>query len=63
MELAGGFFGLVILALDIWAIIHVVQSNISTGGKVIWVLGILVFQVVGFLAWLLFGPRATPRTV
>lgn len=61
MEFTGGLLGLIILALDIWAIVNVVQSGISTGGKVLWILGILLFPVIGFLCWLLFGPRSSVR--
>ena len=46
------------LALDIWALISVIGSDASTGKKVIWVLVILVLPVLGFILWLLFGPRA-----
>ncbi len=53
----GGVFGLIVLALDVWALIHVVQSGASTGGKVLWVLLILLLPVVGFLLWLVLGPR------
>jgi hypothetical protein len=56
-----GIFGLIVLALDIWAIVSVVNSGASTGSKVIWVLAILLLPVLGFLAWLLFGPRAGVR--
>ena len=31
----GGIIGLIILALDIWAIINVIQSGASTGSKVL----------------------------
>lgn len=55
------FFGLVVLALDIWALVSVIGSNEGTGKKVIWVLAILLLPVVGFIAWLLFGPRASKR--
>jgi hypothetical protein len=61
MEYTGGILGLIILALDIWAIVNVVQSSASTGGKVLWILGILIFQVIGFICWLLFGPRGASR--
>lgn len=57
-----GFLGLVILALDVWAIVSVVGSNAGTGTKVIWVLVILFLPVLGFIAWLFFGPRAAQRT-
>lgn len=52
-----GFFGLIILIADIYAIVKTVQSSASTTAKVLWVIGILIFPLLGFLAWLLFGPR------
>lgn len=53
----GGLFGLIILALDIWAIVNVVQSDASTGSKVLWILLILVLPLVGLIIWLIAGPR------
>ncbi|MBP7000394.1 PLD nuclease N-terminal domain-containing protein [Amaricoccus sp.] len=53
-----GIGGFILLALDIWAIISIVGSGASTGSKVIWVLVILFLPLLGFIAWLLFGPRA-----
>lgn len=53
----GELFGVIILVADIWAIISVMQSDSSTGGKVLWTAGILIFPVVGFLIWLVAGPR------
>ncbi|MBB5221403.1 hypothetical protein HNP73_001324 [Amaricoccus macauensis] len=53
-----GLGGLIVLVLDIWALISVVGSNASTGSKLIWVLVILLLPVIGFIAWLIFGPRA-----
>ena len=52
-----GLFGLLILAADVWSIINISQSSISTGKKVAWIVGVLVFPVVGFLFWLLAKPR------
>jgi hypothetical protein len=52
-----GLFGLIVLALDVWAIIHVVQSDMSMAKKVLWVILILLLPLVGFLIWLLLGPR------
>ncbi len=54
-----GIGGLILLALDIWALIAVIGSNATTGKKVIWVLVILILPLVGFLAWLFLGPRAS----
>lgn len=52
-----GLLGLVVLALDIWAILHVAGSSASQGAKVFWILLIIVLPVVGFLIWLVAGPR------
>ncbi|ABC24086.1 PLD nuclease N-terminal domain-containing protein [Rhodospirillum rubrum] len=55
----GGFFGFVLLICDIWAAINVINSpTTSTGGKVVWVVAILLMPVLGFLAWLFAGPRS-----
>lgn len=53
----GGIIGLIILALDIWAFVNILQSGASTGSKVIWILLILFLPMVGFIIWLLAGPR------
>ena len=53
----GGIIGLIILALDIWAIINVIQSSTSTGSKILWVLLILILPVVGLIIWFFAGPR------
>ena len=52
-----GLLGLVVLALDIWAILHVAGSSASQGAKVFWIVLIIVLPVVGFLIWLVAGPR------
>jgi hypothetical protein len=53
-----GIGGFVLLVLDLWAIISVIGSRASTGGKVLWVLVILFLPLLGFLAWLVLGPRS-----
>ena len=56
-----GFFGIIILVLDIWAIINVFGSTASTGGKVVWTVAIILLPIIGFIAWLIFGPRSAKR--
>lgn len=56
-----GIGGLILLALMIWAIISVIGSNATTGTKVLWVLLVLFLPLLGFLAWLLFGPKSGRR--
>jgi hypothetical protein len=53
----GGILGLIILILDVWAIITVVQSGTSTGTKVLWVIIILLLPVIGLILWWLLGPK------
>ncbi|HWU68966.1 MAG TPA: PLD nuclease N-terminal domain-containing protein [Stenotrophobium sp.] len=53
-----GLLGLLILIADLYAIVSAVQGNTSTGKKVVWILLILFLPVLGFVIWLLVGPRA-----
>ena len=53
-----GFFGIIWLLLVVWAGFHIVQSSTSPFGKAIWVIVVLFIPVLGWLIWLLFGPRA-----
>ncbi len=52
-----GILGLLLLVLDVYAIVKTVQSSATTGSKVLWIVVILLLPLVGFLAWLLFGPK------
>ncbi|PVB59649.1 PLD nuclease N-terminal domain-containing protein [Labrenzia sp. 011] len=58
-----GILGLIILVLDIYAIIKVLGSGASTVAKLLWILGIIVFPVVGFIVWLLAGPKGATATI
>ena len=49
--------GILILIADIWAIVNIIQSSASTGKKVLWILLVLIFPVVGFLIWYFAGPK------
>ena len=53
----GGLFGLIILALDIWAIIKTLDSGVTTGSKVLWILVIVLLPLLGLVVWWLFGPK------
>lgn len=56
-----GLVGLIILALDIWAIINVLKSGAETGKKILWVLLIVLLPVVGLIIWVILGPRGNVR--
>ena len=53
----GGLLGLIVLILDIYAIIKVVQSRASAGIKAIWIVVILLLPILGLIIWALFGPK------
>jgi hypothetical protein len=46
-----------IFLLEAWAIIGVLGTPRGTAGKAAWILGIILFPVVGVLAWLGWGQR------
>ena len=52
-----GLLGLIILALDIWAILNIAQSRADNGRKVLWILLVLILPFIGFLIWYFAGPR------
>jgi hypothetical protein len=52
-----GLWGLLVLIADVWAIVNIVQSGADTGKKVLWVVLVIVLPVLGFVLWLLLGPR------
>ncbi len=52
----GGFFALLLLIVDVWAIVKIIQSTASTGVKVFWIVLIVLFPLFGLILWLLFGP-------
>jgi hypothetical protein len=54
-------FGLIVIGLDIWAILNVFRATRSDGARIGWLVGILVFPIVGFLAWLAVGPKDRKR--
>lgn len=56
-----GVGGFILLVLTLWAIVSIVGSEAGTGSKVIWILVLLFLPLLGFIAWLLFGPRAARR--
>ena len=53
-----GIVGLIILALDIWAIVTIVQGGGPTDRKILWIILILVLPVIGLVLWLLIARRA-----
>ncbi|PRY92912.1 phospholipase D-like protein [Hasllibacter halocynthiae] len=51
--------GIVHLVLVIWALVNILSSADTTGAKVLWSLGVLIFPLVGFIVWFFAGPRGS----
>lgn len=59
-----GIVGLIVLIANIYALVKTWTSGATTGVKLLWTLLILVLPVIGFIIWLIAGPKgATPSTV
>ncbi|HCX67634.1 PLDc N-terminal domain-containing protein [Parvibaculum sp.] len=52
-----GIIGIIILILDIYAIIRIVQSGAEPLWKAIWIVVVLALPVLGLILWFLFGPK------
>jgi len=56
-----GIIGLLVLALNIWALFSVWTSASSIAAKIIWTIVIFALPVIGVIAWLVFGPRSSTQ--
>lgn len=52
-----GLSGLILLVLNVWAIVKVVQSSAGTGNKVLWIVLILLLPIIGLILWYFLGPK------
>ncbi|MBR3370626.1 MAG: PLDc_N domain-containing protein [Rhodobacteraceae bacterium] len=52
-----GFLGILHLALVVWAAVSILGSPSSQGQKVLWILLVLLFPVVGLIIWFIAGPK------
>ena len=53
----GGLIGLVILVLDIIAIVDIVKSSKDTGGKILWLLLVILLPLIGMILYFLIGKK------
>jgi hypothetical protein len=52
-----GIFGLIWLIIVIWAIVKTAQSSAGPVAKLLWILILLFFPLLGLIIWLLLGPK------
>ena len=55
-----GFWPLLHLILLVYAAIQIINSNADTVGKIIWVVIVALFPLVGLIVWFFIGP-GTPK--
>ena len=53
-----GIIGLLVLALNIWALFSIWTSAASVAAKLVWSIVIFALPVIGLVLWLIFGPRS-----
>lgn len=49
--------GLIHLIIVVVVIATIIKSNESTGSKILWSLIVLIFPLLGLIAWFFLGPR------
>ena len=55
-----GIGGLVILILDIYAIVMILQSSAKGAQKLIWFLIVFLLPLIGLIIWYFAGPGKKP---
>ena len=50
--------GFVVLVLDVIALVNIVASSMSVGGKALWALIVVLLPVVGMLLYFAVGQKA-----
>jgi len=56
-----GFFGILVLVADIYAVLQIAQSSESNFKKAIWIAIVILLPVAGLIAWYLWGPGGLSR--
>ncbi len=57
LNLGSGIGGILLLIAVIYAIISIVSSKAEPLHKALWIVLVLVLPLVGFIIWLLLGPK------
>ncbi|MDJ0859969.1 MAG: PLDc N-terminal domain-containing protein [Dinoroseobacter sp.] len=52
-----GLFGLLAIGLALYAAYNIWNSSATTGAKIVWSVVLFFLPFLGFIAWLIFGPR------
>lgn len=56
-----GLFGIIHLAIVIYALLRIFDSRETTAGKLLWVLIVAAFPLFGVIIWYFIGPGSPKR--
>jgi hypothetical protein len=56
-----GIFGLIHLAIWVYAVIQIFNSSATGGAKALWIAIVAVLPLVGVIAWYFLGPGSPKR--
>lgn len=59
LDMFSGLIGLIIFALDVWAIAQIINSGAEKNSKIIWVIIVAFLPVIGLIAWYFAGPKSS----
>ncbi|MCG6111093.1 MAG: PLDc N-terminal domain-containing protein [Paracoccus sp.] len=57
----GWLFSVIIFVLDVWAIAQIINTNVSTKAKILWILLIVILPILGLIIWYFAGPKSNVR--
>ena len=57
----GWLFSVIIFVLDVWAIAQIINTNVSTKSKILWILLIVILPILGLIIWYFAGPKSNVR--
>lgn len=55
-----GVWGIIHLVLVVYAALQIINSSVDTLKKILWVVIVAVFPIVGLIVWFFIGP-GTPK--
>lgn len=56
-----GIFGLLHLAVWVYAVIQIFNSSASGGEKTLWIVLVAVLPLIGIIAWFFLGPGSPKK--
>ena len=57
-----GLFGLIHLAIWVYAVIQIFNSSAADGEKVLWIIIVAALPIIGIIAWYVMGPGSPKKS-